>query len=273
METLRPFFSYYGSKWRLTAEFPKPQYPVIINPFCGSASYALRHHQKGVILNDANPKITAIWNLLTSKDAEEVIRAIPTDISHTSELGPEFPDGARWLVGFWIARASGHPRQTASKQDWTRWGTKAKSRILKQLPYIFHWKVCETGSYEDLPDIECTTIVDPPYVQKGGFYEKSNKDIDFEKLAEWCLSRKGQVIVCEQEGANWLPFRFLKEVRTTRNLTASREVLYYRDKNGKGLKREGIGRPKGSTDPNSISSLKPWVKEGVSRATWYRQQA
>jgi hypothetical protein len=31
--------------------------------------------------------------------------------------------------------------------------------------------------------------------------------IDFRALAKWCRARQGQVIVCENSDALWLPFR------------------------------------------------------------------
>jgi hypothetical protein len=32
-------------------------------------------------------------------------------------------------------------------------------------------------------------------------------------VAEWCLSRMGQVIVCENQGVTWLPFQPLTDRR------------------------------------------------------------
>jgi hypothetical protein len=33
------------------------------------------------------------------------------------------------------------------------------------------------------------------------------KDLDYEVLASWCKGRKGQIIVCENDTAEWLPFK------------------------------------------------------------------
>jgi len=43
----------------------------------------------------------------------------------------------------------------------------------------------------------------------------SNKNIDFDKLAEWCKERNGQAIVCENTKATWLPFKPMKEMQGT----------------------------------------------------------
>jgi hypothetical protein len=41
--TVRPFFSFFGSKWRVAPHYPAPERDLIIEPFAGSAGYSLRH--------------------------------------------------------------------------------------------------------------------------------------------------------------------------------------------------------------------------------------
>jgi hypothetical protein len=53
-------------------------------------------------------------------------------------------------------------------------------------------------------------------VRKGGF--EPPLDCSNTHLADWCRSRTGQTIVCENAGADWLPF-------TT--LTATRRGIHY----------------------------------------------
>jgi hypothetical protein len=81
------------------------------------------------------------------------------------------------------------------------------------------------GSYEDAPDVEATWFIDPPYqhANRRGYLCKG---IDYARLSDWCRSRRGQVIVCEQEGADWLPFKPLADVATHRG-AVSREVWFY----------------------------------------------
>jgi hypothetical protein len=50
-----------------------------------------------------------------------------------------------------------------------------------------------------------TWFVDPPYARAGRHYRF--RVGDYQALADWCRTRHGQVIVCEQQGASWLPFR------------------------------------------------------------------
>ena len=66
-------------------------------------------------------------------------------------------------------------------------------------------------SYEELENVEATWFIDPPYQHGGEFYTENN--INFSKLAEWCKTRKGQVIVCENDKANWLDFKPLISIQ------------------------------------------------------------
>jgi 16S rRNA G966 N2-methylase RsmD len=79
-------------------------------------------------------------------------------------------------------------------------------RIAKTLFKIRHWKIIE-GSYEDIENIEATWFIDPPYQFGGEHYKESSKNLNFSKLAEWCKSRNGQIIVCENTKANWMEFK------------------------------------------------------------------
>jgi hypothetical protein len=55
-----------------------------------------------------------------------------------------------------------------------------------------------------------------------GYAEGCNSSsLDYAALAKWCRERKGQKIVCEQDGATWLPFEHLRLARNSigRNTT------------------------------------------------------
>ena len=53
---------------------------------------------------------------------------------------------------------------------------------------------------------EASWFVDPPYQNQGKHYHYGPENVDFAMLGNWCRTRLGQVIVCENEGADWLPF-------------------------------------------------------------------
>jgi hypothetical protein len=69
------------------------------------------------------------------------------------------------------------------------------------------------GDYRGAPDIEATWFIDPPYEHVGaGGYSLGSGGIDYGELADWCLSRRGLVIVCEGPDADWLPFESIGSV-------------------------------------------------------------
>ena len=81
---------------------------------------------------------------------------------------------------------------------------------------IKHWKVLNV-SYEAAEVEEATWFVDPPYRSMGKHYRHGPKGIDYRHLGEWCKALPGQVIVCEEASADWLPFRPLYRARNVRN--------------------------------------------------------
>lgn len=107
------------------------------------------------------------------------------------------------------------PKKTA-----TRWKTVVRPNtqnyklnlIAETLDKIRHWKI-ELRDYETLQNEKATWFIDPPYVVGGKYYKYGSRDIDYRSLALWCRSREGQVIVCEAEGADWLPFKYLTDSR------------------------------------------------------------
>ena len=76
---------------------------------------------------------------------------------------------------------------------------------------------------------KATWFVDPPYQEAGKHYRHGSSSINYERLAEWCVSRLGQVIVCEAYGADWLPFGLIADVKTTRKGKRSTEVVWCRE--------------------------------------------
>ena len=229
---LRPFFGFYGGKWRdAVKHYPKPRHDVLVEPFAGSAGYAVRYAHKKVVLCDADPVIAAVWDYLIKAEAKEIL-AIP-DVPHdgcVADLG--LCQEAAWLVGFWMNRGASRPRKKPSK--WMRdnirpgsfWGERVRTTIASQVEVIRHWKV-HNVTYDKCPVTgPATWFVDPPYQKAGRHYFYSSKDINFEHLGEWCQSLEGQTIVCENEGADWLSFRRLAEVKTTRSKKRSVEVVW-----------------------------------------------
>lgn len=208
--SLRPFFCYYGGKWRSAPKYPLPEIDTIVEPFAGAAGYATRYPDRNVVLVELDPIIAGLWRYL--------IKVSPAEIKRI----PDIPEGgtvddlqaceeARHLAGFWINKGVSAPRKTAS--SWMRqgirpksfWGPEVRTRIASQVERIRHWQIIE-GSYDRSPHINATWFIDPPYEKAGKHYRFGSGQLSYASLAAWCVSRNGSIIVCEQAGATWLPF-------------------------------------------------------------------
>ena len=214
VKPLRRFFGYYGAKNRLAKHYPEPLYANIIEAFAGSASYALHYFNRNVTLVDVDPSVIGVWSYLIKVKPSEVMR-LPTDISDVDGLPRRPPQGAKGLIGYWFNQ-SGYPSRVRSGfgfgigRKGSSWEDGVRQRIADQVRYIRHWKV-RLGSYADVPNRLATWFVDPPYQNVCGRSYRFHK-VDFDHLGSWCRHRLGQVIVCEQAGADWLPFQPLKEI-------------------------------------------------------------
>ena len=223
-------FSYYGSKCKIAKLYPLPKYDLIIEPFAGAAWYSVLHRDKSVLLNEKYEVIHEIWKWLINEATSELILNNADfykgqDISEI-DLKKQHKD----LIGFCINRGSIAPKnivqnwscQVKAKQNWASTTNFQLNRIAKLLPEIKHWET-QFGDYKNLPDIEATWFIDPPY-QFGGEHYAVNI-IDYSELAEWCKTRKGQVIVCENTKAEWLDFKPLIEITGQRVKTV--EAVFY----------------------------------------------
>jgi len=115
----------------------------------------------------------------------------------------------KYLIGFCINQGSAAPKKTA--QDYSKWTKFNKKQIANNLFKIRHWEIIKS-SYESIANEKATWFIDPPYQFGGEWYTKNNKSIDYNKLSQWCKSRKGQSIVCENIKADWMPFKPMKDV-------------------------------------------------------------
>lgn len=198
-------WSYYGSKSKLIKYYPKPQYETIIEPFAGTARYALEYWDHDIHLYEKFHKIYEIWKWLQKSGPGNVIN-LP-DIGYKEKIPPYLGDAQIWLIGYCIARGTPRPCTMGHKRN--SWA-KDKYRIAKNLHKIKNWNI-NLGDYRDAPDIKATWFIDPPY-EVGG-YKYTHNQIDRLELAKWIDSRKGQVIVCENTKAKWIKVKPIKEIR------------------------------------------------------------
>lgn len=219
-------FSYYGAKNRYAGKYPSPFHSAIIEPFAGSAGYAFRYNTRNVYLYDINPIICQIWEYLINVSEEEYLK-LPIVFDHIDDL-TYLCEEAKLYLGFCINIANSRPCYQLSKRATdpkvgNRWSEQNKIDRSKSLKLIRHWKI-ENKSYVQIDNELATWFIDPPYQSPaGGLYPYN--EIDYNDLGGWCKERKGQVIVCEDGYADWLPFKFAYFARG--QVRDSKEVMYY----------------------------------------------
>lgn len=224
-------FAYFGAKHGLARKYPRPTHDLIIEPFAGAAGYSCYHAALGkqVMLNDLNADVVSLWRRLQNMTLADLVAV-------ANRLGDERTDD------FLIASAGGSGSWKALAAN--RLGVSVTPRMRSDVPHILNrigrvlqylhdWEI-RSGDYRDLPDVEATWFIDPPYQplisMAGNGYVNGASGIDYADLGDWCKSRRGQVIVCEQSPADWLPFTHLAHQENGSNKATSRsEVMWTTD--------------------------------------------
>ena len=197
-------FSYYGAKTRVIDFYPKPVHNKIIEPFAGSARYSLKHFENDILLVDQYEIIVRIWKYLQQCSINDIM-SLPKLTAGTKIIRENFDCIEQaWLMGFLISRGQSTPMITVSI-----WGEtdfeKQRKDIANNLFKIRHWEIRQ-AKHTDLKNETATWFIDPPYQVGGNKYKFNNKKIDYSELANWCKSRSGQILVCENTNADWLDF-------------------------------------------------------------------
>jgi site-specific DNA-adenine methylase len=210
-------FYYYGRKDKIFKYYPTPKYDTIIEPFAGSAVYSLKNYKKNIIILDKDERIINIWNYLKTATTDEIL-SLPLLVRGQTLNDEEFNNLTlvqKDLISFFTNPSSAQPKRSVGK--FNIWHEKNRKRLSEDVNKIEHWEIV-LGDYRDIPNQDATWFIDPPYQGNGGkYYKHGNKDMNYEELADWVQSRQGQVIVCENNEADWLPFRPLKELQGQRH--------------------------------------------------------
>jgi 16S rRNA G966 N2-methylase RsmD len=256
----RSLFSMYGGKGAVVHRYPAPLHPVIVEPFAGAAAYSLRHGlDKKCVLFDADRRMARLWQFLLTKNALPAAEAVIPDtikvganvLDLTKGLRDFLAEQATWdvdplqvekfiegLEELLMAQANigtqgalgRHTQVTEFAADqWHR----IKKRLRCFLPRMREWEFYEadySAADRGFPRItpHTTWFIDPPYNNSAGSRYRA-KVKDYRALANWIQRLPGQVIVCENAGADWLPFRRLARgarVRA-RNRKDHEEAIYY----------------------------------------------
>lgn len=225
-------WSYYGAKTNVVDFYPKPKYSKIVEPFAGSARYALKYFDRDVLLIDKYETVVNIWKWLQLCSANDI-----DSLPHHFKPGQSINDftfdckAAKDLMGFLIGFGMERPRVTASVKRMISRPNHVNyslNRIKNNLFKIRHWEI-EYGTYSDIKDEPATWFIDPPYQYGGTAYPMSSKHIDFGSLADWSRNRSGQIIVCENIRANWMEFSLLASHKTKTGF--QHEGMWTNDKN------------------------------------------
>jgi len=233
-------FPYFGNKIALIDDYPKPLHDLIVEPFCGSARYAVKYGlTRDVWINDKYKVIYDIWVWIRSASKSDIY-GLPKLKSKGDSLEniKSLSEPERNLLGFATGVGRAQPCNKISAFGSARDGTvQLRKALLRLCGRISHWRITN-WDYSKITNKQASWYIDPPYQFFGHHYKHNEKSIDFKHLGQWCLERKGQVMVCEAGKANWLPFVPLKKnIRRLQRKDDYREVWYYQSdvKGGFGL--------------------------------------
>lgn len=128
-------FSYYGSKSKIIHLYPPPMFDTVVEPFAGSARYALRYPDRKVILNDLDPTIYGIWKWLVEEATVERVMAWPElKVGERLDQCDNLTAEERNLLGFTVQFGVYTPRITVSGESAKRNEMKTvKDRVLQHL--------------------------------------------------------------------------------------------------------------------------------------------
>ena len=206
-------FYYYGTKKQLAKYYPKPKKDVIVEPFCGAAQYSLKYWKKDVFLYDIDELIIRLWQYLQSA-TEQDVKSLPRFKAGDDIRDFKLSEGESLFCGY-MAGISFAKRNIVSSMA-SKTINNDILKISKNLYKIKHWQV-KRLDYKEIPNIDATWFIDPPYIKGGHKYRYSNKNIDYDFLAEWCKTRSGDVIVCENADAGWLDFLPIVQINGNAN--------------------------------------------------------
>ena len=215
-------FYYYGRKKQIARHYPAAKRSTIIEPFAGSAAYSLfsENWKRNVLLVEKDARVASLWDWLICEATAEKILALPD--ARVGETSTEF---------FHIIHAAtkqAFAYRTIKITPILERNWEISRRVMaKNIHKVKHWKLIH-GDYTSAPDVVATWFIDPPYRSGPGMgYQQSSAMLDYGALAAWTLRRKGQIICCEGEYGNYLPFQPLLDLPGVAG-KRSKEKLYVR---------------------------------------------
>ena len=173
-----------------------------------------------IILFEKDKKVANIWDWFINEASVEEIKKLP-DLQ-VGEKSSEFLH-----IVHAATKMAFHFKTIKVTPILSRNWEISKRVFAANLYKIKHWKIINSD-YSEAPDIMATWFIDPPYKGESGMgYRYSSKLIDYEQLSKWILHRQGEVIVCEGQYADYLPFKPLLDLKGIAG-KISKEVIFYR---------------------------------------------
>ena len=228
--------------------YPPPTHDLIIEPFAGSAAYAwywASRANHSVWINELDPRTHSIWDFLIndSEALEKVRRYVPEKVVAGMKCADIVPPEEHGLLELCRCEANQGTQGGKGVHDQiTGMGAKCwkiRRKMEEVIPVVSKWMLTQ-WDYQQVTNedaygqTKATWFIDPPYANPAGKrYRQSG--IDYATLAAYCQSRKGQVIVCENLGADWLPFEPFDHkrvsIRSRYQKADAQEVIYYKESN------------------------------------------
>jgi site-specific DNA-adenine methylase len=195
-------FYYYGRKKQIAKHYPAPSYGSIVEPFAGAAAYSLfgDNWRRHVVLVEKDERVAQVWKWLIEDATAEEIKSLPN--LKIGEKSSEFLHiiHAATKMAFKYRTIKVTP---VLERNWEI----SKRMMAANLHKIKHWRLL-CADYSLAPDIEATWFIDPPYKSAPGMgYNHGSDSLDYPQLREWALKRRGELIFCEGQYGDYLPFK------------------------------------------------------------------